>query len=51
MTRIANQFERYEEMAMFIKQIDQESSGGVIIDESDFLKFELINLISSQTSV
>ena len=45
MARVADQLERYKKMVDFLKEIDQESSGEVIINYSSFLKVEFINFI------
>ena len=50
MARVAVKSERYEDMVDFLKDIDQESSGEVIINYSCFLKVEFINFILSLRS-
>ena len=50
MARVADKLERYEDMVDSLKEIDQERSGEVIIDDSSFLKVEFINFISSLRS-
>ena len=50
MSRVADKSERYEDMVDFLKEINQESIGEVIIDNNSFLKVEFVNFISSLRS-
>ena len=47
MARVADKSERYEDMVAFLKEIVQENSREMIIDDSNFLKAEFMNFTSS----